>query len=130
MNTVDSFKLSDVEIKSGNPYATVLVVSMDNRSLKTSARILVQVGTIARPTGWRTKPAKVGKADGEEIVDTGKGPWLVVNGDVTVTIANPMLKSAKVLDANGMVVKDATLETVPGGKRLLFPTDALYVILQ
>lgn len=130
LNTVDAFKLGDVEIKSGNPYATVLVVSMDNKALKTSARILVQVGTIARPTGWKTKPVKVEKADGEEIVSCGKSPWQVVNGDVTLTIANPALKSAKVLDVNGMVVKEATLEAVPGGKRLQFPADALYVILQ
>jgi hypothetical protein len=130
LKTAATFKLTDVEIKSANDYATVLVVSMDDKELKSSSKVLVQVGTIARPTGWKTKPTKVDKRDGEEIVNFGKSPWQIVNGDVSITIGNPALKTAKALDANGMAVKDAVLEDAPGGKKLTFPADALYVILQ
>ena len=47
--------LGDVTITSGNEYATVAVVSLDGAPLKTAKKILVQVGTIARPTGWQDK---------------------------------------------------------------------------
>jgi hypothetical protein len=125
-----TFKLADVTIASGNEYATVLVVSMDQRPLKTSARVLVQVGTIQRPTGWRTTPVKVGKDDGEQIVSFGKAPWQIVKGDVTVTIRNPAIKTAIVLDANGMSAGKMPLEAAPGGKTLKFPPDAMYVVLE
>lgn len=39
--------LGDVSITSGNPYATVAVVSLDSQPLKTSRKVLVQVTTAA-----------------------------------------------------------------------------------
>jgi hypothetical protein len=127
-----AFKLADVEIASGNDYATVMVVSMDDKPIRSSSKVLVQVGTSARSTGWKTKPCKVGGLDGEEIVDFGQAPWQIVRGDVTVTVANPGLKTARVLDANGMPVRDLPLEAPAsgGGKILRFPPDALYAVLQ
>jgi hypothetical protein len=92
--------------------------------------VLVQVGTIQRPTGWRTQPARVGKEDGEQVVDFGKAPWQIVKGDVTVTIRNPALKTAVVLDGNGMSAGTVPLEAAPGGKTLKFPPDAMYVVLE
>jgi hypothetical protein len=123
-------KLADVTIACGNDYATVLVVAMDEKPLKTSGRILVQVGTAERPTGWKTRPAKVGGKDGEEVVDFGKAPWLIVEGDVTVTVRNALVKSATVLDANGMPGKKLPLEAAVSGKTFKFPPDALYVVLE
>jgi hypothetical protein len=123
-------KLADVTIASGNDYATVLVVSMDGKPLKASGRILVQVGTTERPTGWKTRPAKVGGKDGEEVVDFGKAPWQIVEGDVTVTIRSALVKSATVLDANGMPSRRLPFEAAVGGKTLKFPPDALYVVLE
>ena len=123
-------KLADVTIASGNDYATVLVVAMDEKPLKTSGRILVQVGTTERPTGWKTRAAKVGGKDGEEVVDFGKAPWLIVEGDVTVTVRNALVKSATVLDANGMPGKKLPLEGAAGSKTFKFPPDALYVVLE
>ena len=123
-------KLGDVTIGSGNDYATVLVVAMDDQPLRTSAKVLVQVGTTERPAGWKTRPAKVGGQDGEQIVDFGKAPWLIVEGDVTVTIRNESLKTAIVLDPNGMPVKRIPLAEAAGGKTLKFPPDALYVVLE
>jgi hypothetical protein len=122
--------LPDVRIASGNDYATVLVVSMDEKPLKTSGRVLVQVGTTERPTGWETRPAKVGGQDGEEVVDFGKAPWQIVAGDVTVTIRNSLLKTAVVLDPNGMAVRNLPLEAAAGSRSFKFPADALYVVLE
>src|SRR5439155_23769411 len=50
-----NFPLGDVAIQSGNHYAAVVVVAMDNQPLKQSHKILVQVGTVARPTGWQVR---------------------------------------------------------------------------
>ena len=123
-------KLTDVEIRSANEYATVLVVAMDEKPLKESGKILVQVGTSERPAGWRTKPAVVNGHAAEEVVSFGHAPWMIVRADMSLTVDNPELKTARVLDANGMAVKDIPLERSGGGAAFKFPWDALYVILQ
>ena len=131
LKKVESIALADVTIKSGNDYATVLVVAMDDKPLAVSGKVLVQVGTTERPTGWKTRPAKVGGQDGEQVVDFGKAPWLIVEGDVTVTIRNAQVKTATVLDPNGMAVKRLPLtESAGGGRAFVFPPDALYVVLE
>jgi hypothetical protein len=130
LKKVGTFQLADVTIASGNDYATVLAVSMDQRPLKTSRRVLVQVGTIQRPTGWQTRPVKVGKQEGEQIVNYGKAPWQIVKGDVTVTIRNRGLKTAIVLDANGMSAGTVPLEAAVSGRTFKFPPDAMYVVLE
>ena len=130
LKKVGNVDLPDVSIRSGNDYATVLVVAMDERPLKASGKVLVQVGTTERPTGWKTRPAKVGGQDGEEVVDFGKAPWLIVRGDVTVTIRNALLKTAVVLDPNGMPGQEIPLAPAAGGRTLTFPPDALYVVLK
>ena len=50
-------KLSDVTIECANQYALVVVVALDDRPIAASRRLLVQVGTVCRPTGWREQPA-------------------------------------------------------------------------
>ena len=77
LKTVGTFTLDDVTIRSGNDYAAVLVVSMDGKPLKTSGKVLVQVGTTERPTGWATRPVKLDGRTGEEVVNFGKAPWLI-----------------------------------------------------
>jgi hypothetical protein len=126
---------ADVEIQSGNDYATVLIVAMDDKPLRSSGKILVQVGTTERPLGWKTRLAKwkdpSGKVlVGEEVVSFGRAPWMIVNGDVTIALKNTKITRAHVLDANGMPVKEVPLATSAGRKTLTFPADALYVVLQ
>jgi len=122
--------LTDVAIKSGNDYATVLVVAMDDKPLAASGKVLVQVGTTERPTGWKTRAAKVGGQEGEQVVDFGKAPWLIVESDVRVTIRNAQVKTAVVLDPNGMAAKRISLTESGGGRAFVFPPDALYVVLE
>ena len=99
-------KCADVEIQSGNDYATVLVVSMDDKPLRRSGKILVQVGTTERPLGWKTRPAQVDSRAGEEVVSFGRAPWMIVNGDVTLSLKNAEITKARVLDANGMPIRE------------------------
>jgi hypothetical protein len=130
LNKFVDVKLDDIAIHSGNAYASILVVSLDDKALKQSAKILIQIGTTERPTGWATKPATVGKKAGEEVTSFGKAPWQIVDTDITLTIENASLKTAHVLDANGMTVKDIPLESSGTGKKLVLPPNALYIVLE
>jgi len=129
-----SLRLGDVLIESSNDYATVLAVAMDDRPLSESGKVLVQVGTVERPTGWKTTPATVKVGDqsreGEKVVNFGAAPWQIVETKVTISIANGSLTKATVLDANGMPTGEIALEDAGGMKRFSFPRDALYVVLQ
>ena len=134
LNKIGNFKLPDIELVCSNEYATVLAVSMDNQPLRSSRKILVQVGTVQRLTGWATKPAQVTQDNqsraGEMIVSTGKKPWQIASAKLTVLVKNTTLKVAHVLDANGMRVKDIDLENVINGKKFTYPSDTLYVVLE
>ncbi len=74
-----------VTIDSQNEYASVLVVSLDGEALGRSRRVLVQVGTVARPTGWvereQTFKGDDGKQTfhGKQVVSTGAMPWAVAD---------------------------------------------------
>ncbi|GMV83020.1 MAG: hypothetical protein AMXMBFR7_42040 [Planctomycetota bacterium] len=127
-----AFKLETIELTTANEYATLLAVSLDDKPLAESAKILIQVGTTERPAGWATKPSKVdqGKRDGEEIVSFGKAPWQIVQTDATLTVKNSKLRVAVVCDANFMPLKEMPLEAVADGNKLKLPTDALYVVLK
>jgi hypothetical protein len=55
---------------------------------------------------------------------------MIVRADVALSVANPALKTARALDANGTPVKDIPLEQSAGRAAFRFPADALYVVLQ
>ncbi len=128
------FELEDVTITSGNEYASIVLVSMDDQPLSRSRRVLVQVGTQARPTGWQTKPAtrtdKAGqKLGGLEIVSTGSMPWRVRDTDATVTLANPALRRAVRLDAMGFTAEEVPVEASDGAVTVTLPPDTMYLVL-
>ena len=128
--------LSDVTFRCENDYASVAVVAMDDQPIKTSKKLLVQVGTIARPTGWEDKDATWSSSDGKqktvgkEVVSTGKNPWSIINARLTVTVKNPTLTTATILDANGEPVGKVPLTKVSGGVTFTYPSNTLYVVLK
>ncbi len=130
LNKQREFKLADATIQSDDSYATVLVVSMDALPLKSSAKILVQVGTTERPAGWLTRPVDVKGHPGEEVVDFGHTPWMIRQSSIAILVRNPGLSKAVVLDPNGMPLKEIPLKTTSAGKAFRFPPDALYVLLE
>ncbi|MDJ0661088.1 MAG: hypothetical protein QNJ42_16605 [Crocosphaera sp.] len=128
-------KLKDVTIKSNNQYATIIVVSMDNKPIKQSKKILIQVGTIARPTDWKQKATtwkdKKGKLqEGFEIINYGKAPWRLENNDIHLTLNNSKLTKAIILDANGLGKETINLKRNRSQISLPFPTNTKYVILE
>ena len=135
LRPVGSIKLGDVTIRSENQYATVLVVSLDGTPLARSGRVLVQVGTQARPTGWAdhavtfTVDGGRGTINGREIDDTGTMPWIIAATRVTIEVRNASLTSATLLDINGNARHGLPLRRAAGTIELELPKDAFYVVL-
>jgi hypothetical protein len=128
-------KLADVEIACTNDYAAVSVVALDDQPIRQSSKLLVQIGTLARPSGWVARPARVKQGnewiDCFRIVSRGEAPWLVENAVGTLTIDNPRLTHATVLDANGMATDTTVpLQSANGRTTLTLPAHTLYVVLQ
>jgi hypothetical protein len=127
-----------VSIKSDNDYAAISVVALDGQPLDASKRVLIQVGTLARLTGFASKPAKFqaegggkGKAiEGEEIVNTGKPPYLVSNAHATVGLKNAAVTKATLLDPNGYAIEDVPLNRDGGGVSIELPAETMYLLLQ
>jgi hypothetical protein len=129
-------KLTDTVIRSGNEYITVTLVTLDDKPLRESEKVLVQLGPVMRPTGWTTKAATFRGEDGkttyqgEKIVNTGKPPWQVANTDVTVSLKNQGLKKAVALDANGYKSRAIASRSEDGTIVVKLPADCLYAVLQ
>ena len=128
-------QLSDVRYTSGNAFGAAMAVSLDGQPLRTSRRILLQYGTRSRPTGWLEAPVPVeapGAAaqPGFSIRSYGHAPWQVESAVLEVTLRNPALTSATVLDMNGMPVGEVPLRRDGTGVSLRFPSAAMYVVLR
>jgi hypothetical protein len=129
-------RLGDVAIRSQNGYATVAVVSMDDEPLASSRKILVQVGTSARPTGWKTRVADLAGEDGKttvhgfQVVNVGTPPWQVVNAEVGLALRNPDLTKATLLDPAGYAVEDVPTSREGKDFSLKLPLKTMYLILE
>ncbi len=128
------FELSDLTVESDNHYACVQAVSLDGRPLREAARVLVQVGTTARLDGWTTEPATFEHGDqpvdGRRIVLTGKPPYRVADTRATITLANPVLREAVLLDPAGYPVRSLEVERTGDALRVPLPPEAMYVIFR
>ena len=127
--------LSTVHIVSRNRQASVLVVSMDGKPLSESGRILVQVGTPARLSGWKEEAAEFSGKNhqmylGLKIDEIGKPPWMVEGAEVDLKICNAHLTKMTVLDTSGYAVKQIPIDSNTSGLEVHFPGDAMYAIIQ
>jgi len=127
------FELADVRIQSQDDYSILIAVSLDGKPLSKSSRVLIQSGAIAAPTGWKTAPVapdKAGASPGTvEILNSGKGPWMIRKTHAVMSLANPKLKHAAVLDEQGTIRSQSRLEPKDGRVEWTLPTDAFYTIL-
>ncbi len=126
--------LREVTFRVRNRYGSVVVVPLDDRPLAESQKILVQVGTVARPAGWiaRERAVEAGGQlhDAFQILRKGGEPVLVENTDAEVTVANPRLRKATALDVNGAPMQeDVAVENRDGQLHVTLPPNALYTIL-
>ncbi len=125
------FDLRDVMLESDAEYASVVIVPLDQRKISESQRLLVQVNSIARPTGWRDQPINHESGQAREVVEFGGAPWQVDRVSARLTIRNRAgLSRATALDANGMVSSTVPISRSKGVMVVNLPTDALYVIIE
>lgn len=127
------FELGNVTIESKNDYAAISVVSLDGKPLRSSRRILIQVGTTARLTGWKTKPVefdfKETKIQGEQIVHSGRPPWRIANTQATVSLRNPFIEHAQRVTLAGRAGGAIPMKQNEHGCTIRLPSDAMYVVL-
>lgn len=128
------FDLSDIRIQSANAYATIEVVAMDDRPIKESGKLLVQVGTVARLSEWADRDAMVRQGNrsvpGKQIVATGKPPYQVKSTHATITIANPKLTRATLLNPSGYAEKKVAVQRSSGSLTVTLPRNTMYLMLQ
>lgn len=127
--------LADVEIICRNRYATVVVVPLDGKPIRESEKVLVQVGTVCRPTGWTAMPTRArinGKqSDCLRILSVGKAPFQVENTEATITVANGRLTKAVLLDLNGLATPTPVeIKQVAGKATVVLPANTVYLVLQ
>ena len=109
---------------------------MDEEPLASSRKILVQVGTSARPAGWKTRTAEFPGEDGKtmlkgfQIVSSGTPPWRIVNTEVGLAVRNPALTKATLLDTAGYPVEEVQGTRAGKDFSLRLPLNTMYLILQ
>ncbi len=128
------YELNSTMWESTNDYAALVAVSLDGKPLADSRRILVQAGTTSRLNGFTVRDTMLkddGKeAAGEEIVSNGAPPWLVAKTHAVLTLKNPHISKATVLDSN-LYPGAATPVKRDGGKVTVeLPPDTLYTLLE
>lgn len=96
----------DLVIASDLELGHIVAVATDDLPLARSGRILLQVMSEERPTGYRTQPAAGGT---KRIDDTGRDPWLVrdLTGTVRFKRADAAALRVTALDFNGYPAGDA-----------------------
>ncbi|WP_214070587.1 hypothetical protein [Mucilaginibacter sp. dw_454] len=134
LNVKKTFNLNEISITSNNEYATIELVSMDGKDLSQSKKVLLQVGTIFRPTGWNEEPATFNDnhklMQGFKIINTGKMPWLGMPANGSISLKNKLIKKAIQLNAAGFAVKMLDLQTNGSTVTLQLPPDAFYILLE
>ena len=133
------FALGDATISSQNEYATIALAPMDGKPLASSKKVLVQVGTTAKLTGWTTKQAtfqadagngKPERVEGEQIVNTGAPPWQVGRTHAAIRLKNTGITKATALDPNGYAAGNVTVQRDGDVVVVELPANAMYVVLQ
>lgn len=127
----NTFKLRDVDIKCENDFASIMVVSLDDKPISTSGKILVQVGTQCRPTGWQEvstqiKPKGGKPINGKKVINFGSAPWAVKKAKMVIQVKNKTVTKAVILNVDGTKKSEIPLKN---GK-FTFPEDSIYVVLQ
>ena len=107
---------------------------MDGVNIDHSKKILLQVGTLFRPTNWAEEPStlmnKNQQLTGFKITNTGKMPWLGMPVNGGIIIKSKLIKKAIQLDVAGRAIKQLNLQKNGDGVMLKLPADAYYILLE
>ena len=122
VNEIGRIELDDIIIDSNNEYVSILVISLDNKPIKTSKQILIQAMTEDKPFGW--------EVEDDTIKSLGKFPQNVRNIDATVTLKKKgNVHSIQALDENGYVKEALTPIRDKGNIKVKLAPDAIYTVV-
>ena len=125
--------LKDASIECDNKFSSIQIVAMDDLKLSESRKILIQIGTQAKPTGWQEEPIEFEsnekKVQGFRILDIGKMPWQIESAKININLRNSHLNKAISLDEG--LAKLKTIQLKKSGDAIAFtvPTNSMYVIV-
>jgi hypothetical protein len=114
---------ADLSIHSEMELGHIVAISIDGKPLSTSERILLQVMSEERPSGFRTEDAGNGK---QRITDIGHDPWLVksISGELKFKRSDAGSLKVMALDGNGYAVK-----AVGKASRIQLESAGLYYLI-
>lgn len=115
----ESIALRDVTIQSDLDNGHILVVALDDQPLDQSKRMLLQIMSEEKASGFQAEAATNGL---KKIVDIGRDPWLIKDLQARITLK----KAAQFqrLDFNGYPVGEKQT-----GNNIEAPRDAIYLLL-
>ncbi|BCX48998.1 glycosylhydrolase family 5 [Haloferula helveola] len=98
-----TFSLPALAVRSTMELGAIVAVSMDGKPLAESGKVLLQVMSEEKATGFRTEPTSDGR---KRIVSIGKDPWLVreLSGEAGLRRADAESLTVHALDRDGRVV--------------------------
>ena len=110
LKSLGKTETADLSINSEMELGHIIAIAMDGKPLATSGKILLQVMSEERASGFRTEDAGGGK---QRITDIGHDPWLIKDLSGTVKFKRTDAGSLKVvaLDGDGYPVKPAGTAT-------------------
>jgi hypothetical protein len=96
--------LKDLSIQCGLSLGHIVAVSFDGKPLATSGKVLLQVMSEDKPSGWQTEPVGDGT---QRVTNIGHDPWLVkeIAGTVKFKRADAGKLKVTALDLNGYPLK-------------------------
>jgi hypothetical protein len=118
-----TISLSDVSLQSPLAYGSIVVVSLDDRPIRTSKRLLLQVMSEDANHGWNAPGTGI-----RPIVSTGEPPILVKNlaGSVSLKRSDAASMKIRALDWNGY--STAAPPAKGASPVVLSPTTFYYII--
>ncbi len=123
LNLAGTVETKNLSIASELDLGHIIAVSLDNQPLSISTRILLQVMSEEKPTGFQTEPVT---PNIRRIVNIGTNPWLVKEFKGTVKFKRSDAAQLKVtaLDYNGYPLGNAS----SGAEIRLQPKTVYYLI--
>ncbi len=120
---------ADLTIESANDYGTIVAVSLDDKPLKESGKILLQAVTQEKLYGYRTEEVDAEKG-AVKITNLGGYPMNVKKIDATVTLRGLAGRKVTALDELGYPT-EKPVQTQTEGKDLVItlPEDGLYTLV-
>jgi hypothetical protein len=123
----ESIELSDISFIPGNEFGVIMAVSLDDKPLKESRKILIQTATKDRTYGFKTKDMGKGRV---QITDTGTYPLIVQEIKASVVLKGCSSCKAEILCQAGYPRGDkAQTESGSAGVKVVLPGDSIYTVI-